>query len=289
MAINHEEMNIKVGGDTLSIMIYESYSENYSGEVILTPAYGITARSMFSFAYYLAGNGFKVYCPDYRYHVGKSTGNMEQCKLSTQVEDLLAVIRTTNCKTIVSLSLSVRSTIRACAMLIEQVNLILVTPVVNTAKTVFLASDIDYFGNLAEGLGLPEKELILGNLIESAFVIDAVENNMETTDSTIKDLLDIKGNIVCIAGDNDPWVDYNEVKYVVNEVSKSGKDIKLLTINAAAHKINRNPVVAGKYFEMATGACMNLLGLESNKVIVPNFKEIIRDVGHEKIKKVHSK
>ena len=285
MAINHREVNIKISEDILSVMIYEACSETYIGEVILTPAYGITARSMFSFAYYLAGNGFKVYCPDYRYHVGKSTGNIEQCKLLTQAEDLLAVINATNCKTIVSLSLSVRSTVRACAMLAEPVNLVLVTPVVNTAKTVFVASGIDYFTIITEESDLTEKGLILGNYVEYAFVREAVEHNMENTESTIKDLLDINGKVVCIAGDNDPWVDYNDIKYVVDEVNKSGKDIHMLTINAAAHKINRNPVVAGKYFEMATGVCMKMLGMEDTKVIVPNLKEIIRDIGYDKIKK----
>ena len=71
MEIKYEELKVKIGNDNVVVMIYDAFCNTYVGEVILTPAYGITARSMFSFTYYLAANGYKVYCPDYRNHVGK--------------------------------------------------------------------------------------------------------------------------------------------------------------------------------------------------------------------------
>ena len=45
-------------------------------------------------------------------------------KLSTQVEDVLAVMEATKCNKIVSLSLSCRSTIKACAEFNQPVDLV---------------------------------------------------------------------------------------------------------------------------------------------------------------------
>lgn len=284
MAIKHDEINIKAGKENIVVMIYDTFSENYVGDVILTPAYGITARSMFSFAYYLAANGYRVYCLDYRNHVGKSTGDIMYCKLSTQVEDVLAVLEATKCNKIVSLSLSCRSTIKACAEYNGSVDLVLVTPVVNTAKTVFAASGVDYFTIVDDTSDLTQKANILGNVVQYNFVQDAVQNKMDSLNSTIEDLAKIKGNLTCIAGDLDPWVDINDVKYVLGAVKTDMLTIKLNTIHAAAHKINRNPVVAGKYYEESTRECLNMSNVDSTNIIIPNMKEIIRDIGYEKIK-----
>lgn len=284
MAIKYEEMNVKIGNDNVTVMIYDSLCDACIGEVILTPAYGITARSMFSFAYYLAANGYKVFCPDYRNHVGKSTGDISNCKLSTQVEDVLAVIEATKCNKIVSLSLSCRSTIKACAELNQAVDLVFVTPVVNTARTVYAASDVDYFTLVDENSDLTQNATILGNVVQYSFVDDAVRSRMNSIDTTIEDLAKIRGNITCIAGDLDPWVDINDVKYVIEAQKTYQLTIKLRTIHAAAHKINRNPVVAGKYYEEATRECLNMSQVDSTNIVVPNLKEIIRNIGHEKIK-----
>lgn len=284
MAIKYEEIKVEIGNENVVVMIYDAFCDTYVGEVILTPAYGITARSMFSLAYYLAANGYKVYCPDYRNHVGKSTGDIKNCKLSTQVEDVLAVIEATKCNKIVSLSLSCRSTIKACAEYNQPVDLVLVTPVVNTAKTVFAASDEDYFTIVDEKSDLTQKAIILGNVVQYGFVRDAVLHKMDSINSTIEDLAKIKGNLTCIAGDLDPWVDINDVKHVLDAVKTDTLNINLRTIHAAAHKINRNPVVAGKYYEEATRECLNMSKADSTNIVIPNMKEIIRDIGYEKIK-----
>ena len=160
----------------------------------------------------------------------------------------------------------------------------MVTPVVNMAKTVFAASDEDYFTIVDENSDLTEKAIILGNVVQYSFVRDAVEHNIDSINSTIADLTKIKGNLTCIAGDLDPWVDINDVKHVLDAVKTDTLNINLRTIHVASHKINRNPVVAGKYYEEATRECLKMSNADSTNIVIPNMKEIIRDIGYEKIK-----
>lgn len=277
MSLNHELINIPIGKENVSVTVYDSLTEKTVGELILTPAFGITARSMFSFAYYLSSNGFKVYCLDYRNHVGKSSGEIIDCKLSTQAEDLLAVIKETNCRKIVSISLSCRSTIKCCALLNEEVELVMITPVVNTANTISCAANVDYFEIVKDDSDLNQEADILGNLVKYYFVKDAKENNFDSLESTMDDLKKVKGKITMIAGNLDPWVKIDEVKNVVD--STKSIPVELTIINAAAHKINRNPVVAAKYYEEATRECLKNAGMPYDNICIPNLKEIIREIG----------
>ncbi|MEA5504686.1 hypothetical protein VB735_16520 [Halotia wernerae UHCC 0503] len=277
--MTNEKLNrvINIGNEKLVLTVDEPDAERYLGDVLITPPFGITAKKMFTLSYFLVRNGFRVFSLDFRNHVGESFGEISDARLSKQVEDILEVLLVTDIEIIVSLSLSARAALRACAMCERSLHGVFIAPVVDVRSTLHAVNGQDVFDIIQSGEpGLD----MLGYYVKNTFIEDCIRYKFENCQDTIKDFSSIKGQITVIAGDSDPWVSFKSIQDVLDSISIPSKNTKLISIKAASHKIDRNPAVASTYFEAASRECLNLLGRYSTPVEVPNFRDIVRDANN---------
>ena len=253
--------------------IDEPVGKKCIGDILLTPAFGVTAKRMLALSYFLTQNNFRVFRVDFRNHVGDSSGEIADARLSLQVEDILTMVNELGCRTIVSLSLSSRTVLRVCASSRKKLNAVFIAPVVNVRSTLECAGEEDLFGLYFDGHTGVE---VLGYYIKNDFVKDCLDHNFQNCEDALKDLSSIKGTLTFIAGKSDPWVAFEEVEMLVNKAAKLGKDARLIPIEAASHKIDRNPAVALTYFEATTRECLRISGLDPDTIVIPNFRDIIQ-------------
>lgn len=278
--IKKDILNIKVRDQKIVVAVDEPQCEKILGDIIVTPPFGVTAKRMFSLSYFLTQNGFRVYRPDFRCHLGSSSGEITDARLSTQVDDILAVIKETNCSLVVALSLSTRAALRARRLCQKPISLVLVTPVVSIRSTLEAASGEDIFEGVINGRIRGTD--ILGNYVKNDFVKDCINSGFETWEDTLEDIISSDGHTTFIAGDRDPWVSFEMVQKVVQESLKTGVYIHLISMQAASHKINRNPAVANAYFEATTRDCLRIVGSNTTSVKIPDFKDIIKAIGEQR-------
>ncbi|BDS11598.1 alpha/beta hydrolase family protein [Aureispira anguillae] len=264
---------IEVNGEVISLTVDKPNEGDCKGSVLITPAFGITAKRIFSLSYFLTQNGFKVYRMDFRNHVGESSGKISDSSLSKQVEDVISAVNFTKCNVIVSMSLSARATLRALGALDKELNTVFIAPVVDVRHTLTEASDENVFE--AYFAGNPSAE-VLGYSINASFIEDCIKNNFETFETTLDDVKGIKGKLSFIAGTSDPWVSFNQVKKAISFAKNLEKEVQLIPVESASHKIDRNPKVALAYFEFATRECLKLMNEDGDDLVVPDFREIIQ-------------
>lgn len=264
---------IKIDSENLILTIDEPRSSFCLGGIILTPAFGVAAKRIFPLSYFLTLNGFRVFRIDFRNHVGLSSGEIIDAKISTQVEDILAAVHSLDCHFIVSLSLSVRAAIRACALITKPIKAVFIVPVVDVRYTLKGANggtdlfEVYYTKPNQEGAD------VLGYYVKRELIKDCLEFNLDSWRDTAKDIALFKGPASFIAGNQDPWVNFEHVKKAAQNYQK---DINIISVEAASHKIDRNPKVALTYFEYATRECLRLVGRKTDYIITPSFREIIK-------------
>lgn len=268
------ELRIPIGDDVIVVAVDEPQGEECLGDILLVPAFGVAAKGMFPFSYFLTRNGFRVYRVDFRNHVGASSGEIVAASLSLQVEDILAVVKATNCSMVVAVSLSSRVALRALARHPEPLTSVLVIPVVDVRSTLKVVIGTDHFDRFVER-AVPYDD-ILGNRVERGFIQDCIDSSFESWSDAAADLSASRARASLIAGNRDPWVAVEDVERVVGAAREAGVDVTLHLVEAASHKLDRNPAVAAVYFETATKECLRLVGADPDSLQLPDFREIVQ-------------
>lgn len=260
-------------GDELCVIVDEPASGPARGDVVLGPVFGATAYSMFPFAYALACNGFRVLRPDFRNHVGLSTGSIQDMLMSQQATDLTTALDLTDEPLLVAVSLSARPAIRALSLTAGVAGAVLVEPVVDTRATLLQVIGEDLLhGRTAE---LPDSVLVLDYMVNPpSFIPDCLEHGLASLRDTVAEVERLDLPLTFVAGDADPWVRIEDVKAVAGAHQAAGKDTVLVTIPAASHRLNRNPAVAARYIESMARECIRLRG-SADDVTMPTFNEMM--------------
>ena len=246
------------------------------GTVILAPPYAMSARDMYTPAFALVGNGWRVVRFDGRDHIGSGSGKIVDYRLSTAVADIARVLDEFPDAILVTLSLSARPALRALRGAADVRAAILVTPVVNVRSTLIEVIGRDL---LEEAPDLPPGLTVLGQWVGRQFIDDCISEGFDGVMDASEDLETITAPIAFVAGDADPWVDIDDVRSVAKAAAAAGKEVDLVTVRAATHELNRHPAIAMRYVRAIVEECARLAGEDPSRAYVPTFAEVIESFG----------
>ncbi|WP_210766396.1 hypothetical protein, partial [Cellulomonas algicola] len=263
-----------VGTDgEIGLLVDAPTDGEHLGDVVVAPVFGGTARSMFPFAHALNRHGFRTVRVDFRHHVGSGSGEIAGTRLSAQAEDVAAVLDLYPGALLVAVSLATRPAVRALAGGAPAGGAVLVTPVLDVTATLREVIGTDFVE--AELDRLPPTVDVLGYEVRDGFVHDARTHALHGYDDAVEDLARVAVPVRLVAGDTDPWVDVTRVRAAAGRLADEGRDVGLVEVPAATHRLNRNPVVARRYVEETVRACLDLLGSD-RPVDVPSFDALVR-------------
>ncbi|QHT57088.1 hypothetical protein GXP71_14030 [Cellulomonas sp. H30R-01] len=263
-----------VGTDgEIGLLVDAPSDGEHLGDVVVAPVFGGTARSMFPFAHALHRHGFRTVRVDFRHHVGSGSGDVAGTRLSAQAEDVAAVLDLYPGALLVAVSLATRPAVRALASGAPAGGAVLVTPVLDVTATLREVIGTDFVE--AELDRLPPTVDVLGYEVRDGFVHDARTHGLHGYDEAVEDLARVAVPVRLVAGDTDPWVDVTRVRAAAGRLADDGRDVRLVEVPAATHRLNRNPVVARRYVEETVRACLDLVGSD-RPVDVPSFDALVR-------------
>lgn len=263
-----------VGTDgEIGLLVDAPTDGEHLGDVVVAPVFGGTARSMFPFAHALNRHGFRTVRVDFRHHVGSGSGEIAGTRLSAQAEDVAAVLDLHPGALLVAVSLATRPAVRALAGGAPAGGAVLVTPVLDVTATLREVIGTDFVE--AELDRLPPTVDVLGYEVRDGFVHDARTHGLHGYDEAVEDLARVAVPVRLVAGDTDPWVDVTRVRAAAGRLADEGRDVGLVEVPAATHRLNRNPVVARRYVEETVRACLDLVGSD-RPVDVPSFDALVR-------------
>lgn len=263
-----------VGTDgEIGLLVDAPTDGEHLGDVVVAPVFGGTARSMFPFAHALNRHGFRTVRVDFRHHVGSGSGEIAGTRLSAQAEDVAAVLDLNPGALLVAVSLATRPAARALAGGAPAGGAVLVTPVLDVTATLREVIGTDFVE--AELDRLPPTVDVLGYEVRDGFVHDARTHGLHGYDEAVEDLARVAVPVRLVAGDTDPWVDVTRVRAAAGRLADEGRDVGLVEVPAATHRLNRNPVVARRYVEETVRACLDLVGSD-RPVDVPSFDALVR-------------
>lgn len=242
------------------------------GTAMLVPAYGLTAEDMFLPAHFMACNGIRVVRFDLRNHVGESSGEIYDFRLSSVVEDLRAVQGWAGRCGVVAVSLSARPAIRMARMSPPDW-VLLVTPVIDVAFTLSEVVGLPLLGWELDAV--PENLEVLGFRVGRGFIADCRENGFRDWRDAADDFEKITSPAVVIYGEGDPWVRAVDVIEVVRARAERGGTVRQKAVATSCHQLSQNPVIAQRFFAEATREAVELAGGDPSKVVIPRFTEVV--------------
>ncbi len=218
------------------------------GVVIIVPAYGKTKISNLPLAYYLALDGFQVIRYDHTDHVGESEGNMLFTTLSQMEEDLRSAIDfaegefLTSRIALVSSSLGVRVALKEATKDKRVKLLISLVGVFNLQGTLYAIYREDGVQEVLDGASLGVRDIMGFQVDADHFLKDAIQGNFHSLETSLQDVAELSIPTVFFAGDKDPWVSFDEVRMVFNQIPTIQKELYVLP--NIMHEIYENPVLA---------------------------------------------
>lgn len=245
----------------------EGRNEFWNGRtIVLAPRYGETKKNNLKLAYTLAANGFKVLRYDQTDHIGESDGEMTQFTLSGATQNILSAVdfaaeQDPKAEIIlITLSLSCRCGIRACAIDDRITRFVSVVGMVDMNATLKAIYRRDYFSELAEGAEWRLVDILGFEIDGRHFHDDMVTAKLKTVDETIADASKIKIPVLHFYASEDKWVLRSDVDSVMH-ACKQGQVIELAEVG---HEINENKNALREVTEKIIGFCQ--LGLSKNPV-----------------------
>jgi hypothetical protein len=248
--------------------------------VIVCPAFTKTSRDGVVLAWYLMRHGFQVVRYDNTCHVGESEGDIFDFTLRSAVADFGAIAdfaseQFPSCALgVVAPSLSFRVALRALRGRSEFLLLFGLVGTVCVQATINAVIGEDEDWNRPR---LPAYR-IEGHTVSSRFAHCAIEDDMCTLESTIRDMRSCRLPILNIAGEDDHWVRLDDVRRAFAE-DDSQEPRRLSFLPGVSHKLARNPVATALALGEMTAACSDLVAgriLPAAKVIHPTIGEVAR-------------
>lgn len=257
--------------------------------VIIAPSYALSMRHFGPLSLFLTLNGFRALRFDYTNHVGASDGEVYDYKLSTAADDLRAVLGTLDDwgvrgpVGVISVSMGARIAFRALQNQPGIAALVSLVGVVNLQDTLNCVVGEDV---VAEGLSgrVPHPREVLGYHIGGQIVMDAIEHNLHSLESTKHDVAQCRFPITHVFAEDDAWTNLEEAETVFGESSETAPR-EMFILPEASHKLEYNPVAARTAFSVATAAvARELTGADMavDEVISPSFNDVVEKNRQEK-------
>jgi pimeloyl-ACP methyl ester carboxylesterase len=256
---------------------------------IVAPSYALSMRHFGPLSLFLTLNGFRVLRFDYTNHVGASDGDVYDYKLSTAADDLRSVLGALGDWGlqgpfgVISVSMGARIAFRALRDNPDVAALVSLVGVVNLQDTLNCVVGEDV---VAEGLGgtVPADREVLGYQMSGRFVMDAIECNLHSLESTKDDVAQCRFPITHVFAEEDAWTNLEEVETVFGEYLDTAPR-QVFILPEASHKLEYNPVAARTAFSVATSVvARELTGaqLAVEEVVSPSFNDVVEKHRKEK-------
>jgi acyl transferase len=243
----------------------------------VAPAFGLSALDLSTAAYYLLCNGFEVVRFDPTHHVGASDGEIFDFTMTRFDSDLACVLERYAPPTtaVIAISLSSRCSLRALAGR-KLAGVIMMSPVVNTRRTLHAVTGEDLIGMHIEGT-LGTTYNVLGFVVGEPYILDCVAAGFTDLKSSIAEAARITAPTWMIAGSHDQWVELDEVKQVAGAL----RNCKLVPLSGANHQMFRSPTMLHVYLQAMLGSLFEAFAI-AGAPVVPAFKDVVRFVSQFK-------
>lgn len=281
MEMHIEKKVLEIGNDKICFTI-DSLKSNKDEDLpilILPPAFNKTIRDYFLFSIYFTYNGFRVIRFDVNNHVGSSSGNVFDYKMTDCLKSLNTVCEYVE-KKYANVNIYVLGTSLIGRVVIKQLSMSnsnlyshvgLLIPVVDAADTIRRVSGIDYVGMELNGQQVNEMKL-LNNIVSGNAARDIIINNYAGIKNCIKDLSQSKKPVSVFVAEQDEWVDVADVHKVFNEYKYCESFISL---NYSSHQLDRNLKAAKLILEQIVSHFSQKQHGVEYSIITPNFNDIV--------------
>jgi pimeloyl-ACP methyl ester carboxylesterase len=257
--------------------------------VIIAPSYALSMRHFGPLSLFLTLNGFRSLRFDYTNHVGASEGDVFDYKLSTAADDLRSVFTVLGDwgvrgpVGVISVSMGARIAFRALRDLPDVAALVSLVGVVNLQDTLNCVVGEDV---VAEGLSgsVPHAREVLGYHVGGQIVMDAIEHNLHSLESTKQDVAQCRFPITHVFAEDDAWTNLDEAESVFGEDTEQAPR-QMYILPEATHKLEYNPVAARTAFSVATAAVARELtgaDIDVEQVVSPSFNDVVEKNRQEK-------
>ncbi|MDD2751572.1 MAG: methyltransferase domain-containing protein [Candidatus Omnitrophica bacterium] len=250
--------------------------------IIIPPAFGETKRDALKIAYFLVKNGFNVLRYDATDHVGESTGDMIDASLEKLKNDLITSIDFSQdilgAKEvgIVTNSLGVRVSIKAATQDKRIKFLIGLVGIIDVRSSFKAVYHQDTIGEILNGKYRGKNvDDVMGFEVSIDFVHSAIKYQYQDLETTKSDLGKMNIPIVLIYADNDPWVNLEDAKKILDIVPSEDKEFYL--IPNAMHQLNENPQavqMALVQIVVSTKKYMDKKIISPQEIIMPGKDEL---------------
>lgn len=252
--------------------------------VIVVPPYAKAMRDLLVTSMYMSHNGFRAARFDFSNHVGLSDGRVFDFTLSSAVADLqtfVASVRSWFPEAkigVITSSLGSRVALRALKERADIHALVSLVGVVNVRATLHRVIGTDLIEQYTTEQSLPDSKEVLGYEIGSRFIVDIVETDIFSLESTKEDMRKCRFPIIEIAAENDAWTDLQEVDDLFHSCNGSASR-ESYVLPSTSHKLENNPSAARMALRLAVVVLKRELDGERGgreDIAAPAFTEVVR-------------
>jgi SAM-dependent methyltransferase len=246
--------------------------------IIIPSAYAETKKDALQTAYYLVSNGFQVIRFDNTNHTGESEGDILHITLNQFAQDLLATVDFAERQLghhkvgVVATSLSCRTALKAASSDNRIAFLLGLVPAVDVRYTLRSVYCEDLVGTFKEGKLWGITNVLGCNTYLDGFLRDVIDNGFDELSDTKSDVQNIQCPMVFLAAERDPWVNFRDVKQVLQASASTEKEIHVIP---AMHTLKENPKAARAAFRLIVSRALKyMVGRECSpsKVIEPSLR-----------------
>jgi pimeloyl-ACP methyl ester carboxylesterase len=249
-----------------------------AANVLIVPPYGRSAQDLFFLAYFLSCNGLNTYRFDARHHVGRSSGVIEDFRLSELEADVVRVANelrrgSTLPLILVGLSLSAPVAWKVAASAPDVLGVVSIVGTVDVPFTLNQIGTVPFDMYRRRPEEAPEYQDMLGYRIKARpFVADAVRNGYGSFEEIRGHVQRVPGPCHMIAGAEDPWVRVDDVRQC-HRGATSGSE--LLVLEKVTHEFTRSLSVTKQVTTNAVRLCLSLCGGAPADIVTPNLVQVL--------------
>ncbi len=232
-----------VGGDAIA-------------DVVLVPPFGKTVQDLLAPTVYLRENGFNVLRFDARHHLGRSSGDIIDFRLSSLARDLelvLAARAGARPVVLVGTSLSAPIVFKRAARAADVLGVVSLVGVVDVAETIVRAAGMAIEDYRAGGRPPDPRPEVMGFRVRGVeFVADMDAHGYGSFETTCADAAAIAGPVRLVAAAQDELVDIAKVRRLASGL---GPGARLTVLEHCSHELSRSFVVARQALEALVAEC----------------------------------
>ena len=260
-------------------LVVDTYEvEREIGRALVLPGLGRTSDEYFHLSAILLHNQVSVVVPDFRFHPGRSSGDIVNFRLDRQEADVAALIDHFEVDAVLATSLSFRPSIRVLGDRGWGGRLVGIVPVVAPRETLMVVTDYDS-RTLPDDYSREETLNIDGYDIGLELVDDFVRRGLSEVEATMADAERFKGTLHLIVGEMDTWVDVEQARLV----AKAAQTNEIVVCQDVAHDFGRSVRRARQMFQTSAEIFLAAYGCETTRSVpldvVIRSRDELRETG----------